>query len=86
MSERVDVILDDGTGKEFDKRLWEKDILQDGGDLTLVTKNNATVAGKPAVMLTFSVEVDGKLRQAQTVTTVAALLTATAALKEKYSW
>ena len=84
MSERIDVIFDEGTGKEFHKLLEGPEVLRDDGDLCLVTRNRGTIEGAPAVMLTFSVEVDGKLKRAQTVTTVTAFLTAAEAIRGKY--
>lgn len=47
-----------------------KDSLPDGGDLEIITRDAGTESGRGIVMFTFSVEIDGKLRRAQTVTTM----------------
>lgn len=67
----------------FDKIL--KGSLPEGGDLMIITKDNATVGGNPAVMISFSVELPtGGLAVAQTVTTLNLLMTVLNALKAKY--
>jgi hypothetical protein len=44
--------------------------LRDGGDLSVISKDNATEGGRPAVCLTFTVQLpDGRLARAQTVIT-----------------
>lgn len=53
----------------FDEILLADDCLAEGGDLQLVVKENATHSGNAAVMLTHTVEVDGKILRAQSVTT-----------------
>lgn len=44
--------------------------LPEGGDLTLITKHDGAISGRAIAMLTFTVEVDGKMRQAQAVTSI----------------
>jgi S1-C subfamily serine protease len=82
--EHTTIILDDGTGREFDARVHGPDVLPDYGDLEIVTKDGATKAGRPIVVLTFHVNSPlGKLR-AQTVTTARMLVTAARAIEAKY--
>jgi len=58
--------------------------LQDGGDLQIITKDDATHSGRALACLTFTVDVDGKPVRVQTVTTVRLLTTAFAALRGRY--
>lgn len=58
--------------------------LRDAGDLQIITKDQGTEGGRAIACLTFSVEVDGKLVRAQTVTTVRLLATALSALRGRY--
>ena len=82
--EHVVIKLDDGTGHEFDEAL--KGTLPDAGDLKVITKNDATVGGKPAVMLTFTVQLpDGTMQRVQTVTTAKMFVSAAAAVKGRYN-
>ena len=68
--EHSSIILDDGTGKEFDARVRGPGILQDGADLIVVTKDHGTEEGRPVVLLTFTVMLpDGMVAKAQTVIT-----------------
>lgn len=56
-----------------------------GNDLQVVTKPKATAEGKPAVVIAFSVQLpDGKVVQAQVVTTVALFQMAAAAMRGRY--
>ena len=56
------------------------------GDLKIITKNDATVGGKPAVMLTFTVQLpDGTMQRVQTVTTAQMFVSAAAAVKGRYN-
>jgi hypothetical protein len=81
--EHTTIILDDGTGKAFDHA--PRNSLPDGGDLRIITKDNATTEGNAAVLLTFTVEFpDGNLHNAQTVTTVRLFLAAAAAMRGRY--
>ncbi len=47
-----------------------KGSLPDGGDLEIVTKDAGMVSGRGIVMLTFTVDVDGEMKRAQTVTSM----------------
>lgn len=79
--EKFGIQLNDA--QSFDAVL--KGSLPDGGDVTLITKDNATTGGNPAVMLTFSVQLpDGSMAIAQTVTTLRNFLAAAQVLKSKY--
>lgn len=70
-------------GKSFDTILAGS--LPEGGDATLITKDHGTVGGKPAIMLTFSVQLpDGTPAVAQVVTTLKIFLAAAEVLKAKY--
>lgn len=83
--EQARIILDDGTGSAFDQRVRGDDVLPDGGDLTVVTKNNGTKEGRPIVLFTFTVQLpDGTLRKVQTVTTVRMFQTIAKAIEVKY--
>ena len=80
----VSIILDDGSGKEFDARVRGDDVLKDCGDLEIVTKTQGTAGGRPIVILTFHVITPvGKFR-VQTVTTARMLVTAAQAIIGKY--
>lgn len=47
-------------------------VLPDGGDLAVFVKPNATVGGRPGVVVTFTVRLpDGTMARAQSVTTLA---------------
>ncbi len=76
--------------KEFDAHLKGTDpqgkpILQDAGDLMAISKDNATVGGRPAVLLTFTVQLpDGTLARAQTVTTLGNFMTVAAGFRGRY--
>ncbi len=60
--------------------------LPDFGDLSIVTKDNATKGGHPSACLTFTVQLpDGKRHRAQTVVTVRNLLDALHAVMGQYS-
>ncbi len=68
---------------EFDEIL--KNSLPDGGDISIITKDNATVGGDPAIMVTFHVQLpDGTFAKAQTVTTMKLFLTTVNVLNAKY--
>lgn len=83
--EQCRIILDDGSGREFDKRLDGPRVLAEGGDLEVVTKDAATVEGNPAVLFTFTVELPGGARwKAQTVVTARIVQAIAAAIRGKY--
>lgn len=72
---------------EFDRAVHGDDrvpALPEGGDLALITKDQATVNGAAGAVLTFTVELDGKLRRAQTVVTVKNLMLALRILEARY--
>lgn len=71
---------DDGT---YDKVL--QDSLQDSGDLQIIIKNNCTNNGRACAMLTFTVDVNGKLHRAQTVMTMRNLMGALRILESHYT-
>lgn len=78
------ITLDDGTGKAFDDALKDN-TLQDYGDVRLITKDNATTEGNPAIMITFGVlQTNGIAKKAQVVTTAKLFLMAAKAIKNKY--
>jgi hypothetical protein len=71
----------------YDVTLRGKDgtrVLQDAGDLRIITKDGGMHSGRAVAMLTFHVDVDGKCMRAQTVVPVRLLLTAAAALFGRY--
>jgi hypothetical protein len=78
--EQLNVLND---ANEFDRILQDSrdNGYKDGGDLRMVMKEKATVGGKPAVVLTFTIEVDGELKKVQTVTTLSNLVHATTVLQ-----
>lgn len=79
--EMFQIILNQPAG-EFDAVII--DSLPDYGDVRLITKDDATDGGQAAVMLTFTVDVNGERRAVQTVTTMRLLKTAFAAINAKY--
>ena len=59
--------------------------LPEGGDLQIVTKDAATVGGKPCVCISFTVQLpDGSLGRAQCVTTLRNMMNALAVLRGRY--
>ena len=58
--------------------------LPEGGDLSLITKHGGTVSGRAIAMLTFTAQVDGRMRRAQSVTPVKLLKSALRALDARY--
>lgn len=54
--------------KRFDEVI--KNSLPDLGDLEIITKDAGMVSGRGIVMLTFTVDIDGELKRAQTVTSM----------------
>lgn len=70
----------------FDKAVYggldDLPVLKEGGDLAVYVKPKATVAGKPAVVITFTVQqVDGSLARAQCVVTYGLLEMVTACIR-----
>jgi len=62
-----------------------RDGLPEGGDLVMITKDVATDEGRPAVCLSFTVQLpDGKHAKAQVVTTVRMFQAMAAALVGRY--
>jgi hypothetical protein len=63
----VTVLLDDT--KAYDEALHGKDmrVLQDLGDVRIITKHDAMQNGKAACLITFTVDIAGKPARAQTV-------------------
>jgi len=59
--------------------------LPEGGDLTLITKHDGAISGRAIAMWTFTVEVDGKMRRAQAVTSIKLLKGALRMLDAKYN-
>lgn len=72
-----------GNPEKFDHVI--KNSLKEGGLITIITKDNATAQGNPAVMLSFEVEqTDGQLKRVQAVTTVKMFQAWAAALEGRY--
>lgn len=83
MMEGTAVLLDDGSGKEFDAAL--RGTLKDGGNLRLITKDVGTDDGNPIAMLTFTVGIGAdRTARAQTVVSVKMFLAAAKILAGKY--
>ena len=81
MNSQVSIALD--AGDVFDQLVHGG--LRDGGDLRVVTKNNATEGGRAAAVLAFTVELpSGGLAQVQTVVTVRNLMMVLVALRSRY--
>lgn len=81
--EHVRLVL--GIDEEFDAALRGPDVLQDRGDLSIITKDHGTVGGRPIVLLTFTVRLpDGREMKAQTVTTLGNFMSAAAGLRGRY--
>lgn len=74
MSEQIVVTLGGDGTRRFDEVVHSG--LSEGGDLELAVKRNGTVSGKPAVVVTFTVLIDGVPMRAQAVTTLRALVEA----------
>lgn len=58
--------------------------LPDGGDLEIITKDAGMKSGRGIVMFTFTVNVDGKLCRAQTVTTMRSFRAIASAIASTY--
>lgn len=59
--------------------------LPEGGDLTIVTKDNGTTSGRAIVCVTFTVTLrDGSQARAQATTSVRNFLMAAAAMRGRY--
>lgn len=81
----TNISLDDGTGIKFDLLMRDPDTLKDGADLHVITKDNGTVSGQPAIALSFTVrQTDGQIKKAQTVVTWRSLHAIHSALRGKY--
>lgn len=81
----VSIKLNDAAS--FDNAVHGKDgvrTLQDGSDLAVITKDGAMDSGRAAAVLTFSVNVDGKVCRAQTVVSVRLMHSIGAALSGRY--
>lgn len=76
-----------GNDAEYDRAVHGDDkvpSLLEGGDLAFITKDRALTSGRAGIVITFTVEVDGKLRRAQAVTTVRNMHMLAAALEGRY--
>lgn len=74
-----------GDSDAFDEVIRRPGALRECGDLTLITKDVATVSGKPGVRITFTVVMpDGTHQPVQCTTTYNALEMAMAALRGRY--
>lgn len=80
----VTILLDDA--KAYDEALHGTDmrVLQDGGDLRVITKHNAMQNGRAACLLTFTVDVAGKPARAQTVVSLRLFKVIAKMLNAKY--
>lgn len=66
MSERMDLILNEPG--QFDRAVHGDDrvpALPSGSDLAIITKDGGMQSGRAVAVITFTVEVNGKLRRAQ---------------------
>ena len=83
MAEHLKVVLGGPAGAaRFDEVLASS--LSEGGDLELVVKDGATAGGQPAIVVTFTVEVDGVPQRAQAVTTLKNFLLAAGSIAVRY--
>lgn len=79
--EAVTILLDKPA--EFDAAVHGG--LKEGQDLHFISKDDATEDGKPAVVITFTVQLpDGALARAQCVTTAALIQSVGSALAGRY--
>lgn len=69
--ERIELLLDDA---EYDRLVH--DAPPERGDLTVCVKARATHKGQPGVVLSFTVEINGKPIRVQATTTARLFLTA----------
>lgn len=69
----------------FDELCHGETSLSEGGDLKMVTKDHGTLAGRPVVLLAFTVQLpDGSLRTAQVVLTGRNFAMMAAAFRGRY--
>lgn len=81
--EHIRLLLDDGTGADFDRLL--AGTLPEGCDMTFCTKNLGTEAGNPCFIVHFSVQLpDGTIARAQSVNTLANLANVFRVLRARY--
>lgn len=66
--------------EDFDRLVHNADY-QECGDLQMAIKQQATAEKKPGVVIAFTINVDGKPKKVQAVTTLACLEMTMAALK-----
>jgi hypothetical protein len=78
----LNITFDDA---EFDRIVHGENTLRDDGQFRVVVKDNGTVQGNAIAVITFGVEVDGKIMRAQTVTTVKLLKGLLAILDGRYT-
>lgn len=86
--QHLTLTLDDGSGADYDRLLHGTDgvrVLPEFGDLTLCTKHGALESGRTGVIITFTVQVDGKRYRAQAATPLRQLMWALDILKTAYT-
>lgn len=83
MTDMIRLVLDDGSGMHYDSALFGT--LQQAGDPSFISKDNATKGGNPMLLITFPVKLpDGSIRQAQAAMTVRNFLQTAAGIVGKY--
>lgn len=83
--EHVQILL--GQDAEYDRAVHGDDklpALKEAGDLQFITKDHALVSGRAGIVITFTVDVDGKPRRAQATTTVRNMQMLAAAITGRY--
>ena len=81
--EHSQIILDDGTGKDYDEALKASDYPDDGSP-KFITKENATVENNPGVLVTFKINVDGEMKNVQTAITAKLFLSVAQIIDAKH--
>lgn len=77
------IVFDDGTGKAFNIELKKNDF-KDAGDVSFIAKDKCTQGGNPCVLIGFTIDVGGILKNVSTVTTAKLFITAAKAIEAKY--
>lgn len=68
--------------EEFDRIISNS--LPDGGDLKFISKDDGTKSGNPIIMITFTIERDGKIERVQSVTTAKLFIATAKALEARH--
>jgi len=84
MPESVKITFGADGAQRFDELVHHPKALPEGGDLELAVKEDATTGGAPGIVVSFTVNVHGRIGRAQAVTTLRAFMAAADVLRARY--